>query len=197
MSLTKYLRAAWKNKWIKDNVLRPIFDEYIESYIASLTGYQSIIHDLLMFRSSKKFTFRNMKRIFEKYGKSKEQIAEEIKELVFECSDQVENWGKKIKPEFYAWYADYDWVVFCWLYGRMIDLPRGFPMYCRDLKQMLDDKKKSGNLPKVVFGSRTGDLANLFVDFRQHPDYPEQENEHNALDDARWNKKLFNFLNTI
>ena len=42
------------------------------------------------------------------------------------------------KPEFYAYYADYDWVVFCWLFGRMIDLPKGFPMYCRDLKQMLD-----------------------------------------------------------
>jgi hypothetical protein len=26
------------------------------------------------------------------------------------------------------------------------------------------------------------------------PDYPTQENEHNALDDARWNRALFDFL---
>lgn len=25
-------------------------------------------------------------------------------------------------------------------------------------------------------------------------DYPKQENEHNALADARWNKKLYEFL---
>lgn len=27
------------------------------------------------------------------------------------------------KPEFWTYYADYDWVVLCQLYGRMIDLP--------------------------------------------------------------------------
>jgi len=26
--------------------------------------------------------------------------------------------------------------------------------------------------------------------------YPKQENEHNALDDARWNKALYEFLLT-
>lgn len=64
------------------------------------------------------------------------------------------------KPEFWAYYADYDWVVFCQLFGRMIDLPLGFPMYCKDLKQELD---------------RLG-VSQL----------PAQENEHNALADARW-----------
>lgn len=42
------------------------------------------------------------------------------------------------KPEFWAYFADYDWVVLCQLYGRMIDLPDGWPMYCRDLKQEID-----------------------------------------------------------
>jgi hypothetical protein len=40
-------------------------------------------------------------------------------------------------PEFWAYYADYDWVVLCQLYGRMVDLPKGWPMFCRDLKQVL------------------------------------------------------------
>ena len=27
--------------------------------------------------------------------------------------------------------------------------------------------------------------------------YPKQTNEHNALADARWNRQLYNFLNTL
>jgi hypothetical protein len=76
------------------------------------------------------------------------------------------------KPEFWGYYADYDWVVFCWLFGRMIDLPKHFPMYCRDLKQVLDER---GN-PRVPF----------------KPDA-----EHNALSDAKWNKRVYEWLSGI
>jgi 3' exoribonuclease, RNase T-like len=73
------------------------------------------------------------------------------------------------KPEFWGYYADYDWVVFAQLFGAMIDLPKGWPMYCRDIKQLCDS------------------LGN--------PKLPEQgKNEHNALADARWNQKAYNFL---
>jgi hypothetical protein len=73
------------------------------------------------------------------------------------------------KPEFWAYYADYDWVVFCQLFGSMMDLPKGFPMYCRDIKQECD---RLGN-----------------------PELPKQgKGEHNALDDARWNKLAWDFL---
>lgn len=68
------------------------------------------------------------------------------------------------KPEFWGWYCDYDWVVFCWLFGRMIDLPRHFPKFCRDLKQLTKERHiDAATLPK-----QTGTA-------------------HNALDDARWN----------
>ena len=73
------------------------------------------------------------------------------------------------KPEFWGYYADYDWVVFCQLFGAMIDLPNGWPMYCRDLKQWCDE------------------LGN--------PKLPEQgKGEHNALADARWNRQVWEFL---
>ena len=62
-------------------------------------------------------------------------------------------------PTFWAWYADYDWVALCQLYGRMIDLPKGWPMYCRDLKQVCDER-----------GIR---LA-------------QGDSRHNALGDAQW-----------
>jgi len=75
------------------------------------------------------------------------------------------------KPEFWGYYCDYDWVVFCWLFGTMMELPRGYPMYCKDLKQLCDS------------------LGN--------PKLPEQkENEHNALADAKWNKNIYEFLTT-
>lgn len=72
------------------------------------------------------------------------------------------------KPEFWAYYADYDHVVLCQLFGRMIDLPKNYPFYTRDIKQLCDS------------------LGN--------PKLPTQENEHNALDDAKWNKEAYEFL---
>lgn len=73
------------------------------------------------------------------------------------------------KPEFWGYYADYDWVALCQLYGTMMQLPDGWPMYCRDLKQWCDQ------------------LGN--------PRLPEQgKGEHHALADARWNKRAHEFL---
>jgi hypothetical protein len=73
------------------------------------------------------------------------------------------------KPEFWGFYADYDWVVLCQLFGAMVDLPKGWPMYCRDLKQWADE------------------LGN--------PALPEQgKGEHHALADAKWNRQAWEFL---
>ena len=73
------------------------------------------------------------------------------------------------KPELWAYYADYDWVVLCQLFGTMMDLPKGWPMFCRDLKHLSVD-----------------------VGSPKHPADP--EGEHNALVDARWNRDLYAFL---
>ena len=73
------------------------------------------------------------------------------------------------KPEFWAYYADYDWVVLCQLYGRMIDLPKGWPMYWRDLQQDID----AAGLGKP----------------------PKQEGaEHHALADALWTRDAWLWL---
>jgi hypothetical protein len=73
------------------------------------------------------------------------------------------------KPELWGYYADYDWVAFCQLWGRMIDLPDWLPKFCRDIKQVAVD------------------LGN--------PQLPTQvSNEHHALADARWNKQAYEFL---
>lgn len=85
------------------------------------------------------------------------------------------------RPEFYAYYADYDWVVFCSLFGRMIDLPKGFPMYCKDLKQILDERQEK--------------LTNINI--KEQISYPKQKDEHNALKDAEWNFELYKHLQSI
>ncbi len=41
-------------------------------------------------------------------------------------------------PEFWADYGAYDWVAFCQIFGAMMDLPKGWPMFCRDVQQLRD-----------------------------------------------------------
>lgn len=73
------------------------------------------------------------------------------------------------EPEFWGYYADYDWVILCQLFGTMMDLPKGWPMFCLDIKQLCVSR---------------GD-----------PKLPEQgKGEHHALADARWNKLAWEFL---
>lgn len=38
-------------------------------------------------------------------------------------------------PEFWADFGSYDWVALCQLYGTMMDLPAGWPMFVRDIQQ--------------------------------------------------------------
>lgn len=72
-------------------------------------------------------------------------------------------------PQFWAYYGAYDWVVLCQLFGRMIDLPKGWPMFCRDVKQLCND------------------LGN--------PTLPLQmTTKHHALSDAHWTRATCLFL---
>lgn len=95
------------------------------------------------------------------------------------------------QPTFYGYYSDYDWVVFCSLFGTMMDLPKGFPMYCIDLKQTLDEKAEKYSNARHVSKDQ------ILKELKSSSSYPKQSNEHNALDDAKWNLALFNFLNKI
>lgn len=142
----------WKaSDWVGQNVIRPI-------YINEVHGDMRNQMDITNFH----------KRI----GKPNSQIVFELLEF-FGCWRDQLFWRSPEGVEIFGYYSDYDWVLFCSLFGKMIDLPKGFPMYCIDLKQTLDEKG---------------------LHLKNHPDYPKQENEHNALDDAKWNQCLYNFL---
>lgn len=95
--------------------------------------------------------------------KSREEIASDLVRF-FQNGPQPQE-----KFELWGYYADYDHVALCQLYGTMMDLPDGWPMYTRDLKQWCDD------------------LGN--------PELPKHsDGEHHALADARWNKNVYGFL---
>ncbi len=125
-------------------------------------------------------------------------FADETLKQVYDC---------KLEPnhEFYAYYADYDWVLFCSLFGTMMDLPKGFPMFCIDLKQTFDEKQMAwaNNTDSYRFMMCRAMFKNgqkiysVEVDLKKLSTYPEQENEHNALSDAKWNLELYKFLQAL
>jgi 3' exoribonuclease, RNase T-like len=88
------------------------------------------------------------------------QIAADVRELLLRDG----------KPEIWAYFADYDWVALCQLYGPMVALPKGFPFWCRDLKQL---------------------MTHLGI---QKDELPRQENKHDALADARWVRDAFLYI---
>jgi hypothetical protein len=101
-------------------------------------------------------------------GSVTKQNRYDIKRDVEDFMD-IQKYGK---PELWGYYADYDHVVFSQLFGRMVDLPVGFPMYTNDLKQLV---KSMGN-----------------------PRLPAQgKDEHHALKDAQWIKACYDRLQTV
>lgn len=90
-----------------------------------------------------------------KNQKTVPEIAKEVKEF---CGE---------KPEFWAYCGGFDWVVFCWLFGRMINIPKGYPFYLNELSML-------ANIHNF-------DLSTVNV----------EGSSHNALDDAIWVKKAY------
>jgi hypothetical protein len=150
---------AWDNDWLRVNVLKSIWEDFKGYYYGDASEFNKV----------------NLKKIVKFNGLTKDRIA---KDLLYFCSGdyfngtgldlkQAKNYTipEQFRPSFYGYYCDYDWVVFCWLFGRMIDLPKGFPMYCRDIKQYAD-----------TYNVR----------------FPNQaEGKHNALADARHIKACY------
>lgn len=206
------LKAAWSNEWLRENVLKPAFEEltwksYIEDDIEVMAHRQSWSYKKGI---DEAFTLGSFKYLLKRYGKARESISKEIKTFVYNQNEEdIYNGTFSSLPTFYAYYADYDWVVFCWLFGRMIDLPEGFPMYCRDLKQELDsrlEKYSSMGMSKIVYPEVSHNVFSMLGEqgegYKEHvikdsKKYPKQENEHNALADAKWNKKLHNFIKDL
>lgn len=91
--------------------------------------------------------------------KHRDRIAEEVRAFLL----------AEGKPELWADYGAYDHVALCQLWGPMINLPAGLPMFTHDIEQAIEA------VPGFV--------------------KPEQaEGQHNALEDARYNMRVLDAL---
>lgn len=71
------------------------------------------------------------------------------------------------KPEVWGYFAAYDWVAFCQVFGAMVDLPPNFPMYILDIRQVMHER-----------GIRKSDMP------------PKPKDAHSAIADARWHRAM-------
>lgn len=145
------------SQWVKDNVLAkmPEYDKSRNDLRAYLYGESS-------------------KAMMPIKPQEKKTIADIKKELLY-WTGQKNNVPEQC--EFWGYFADYDWVVFCWIFGTMMDLPKGYPMFCKDLKQLME-------------------TYTLIDKEWKDKNCPDPEDGHNALVDAKWNKKFHKVLLT-
>lgn len=94
--------------------------------------------------------------------KSLESIKQNLIKFIVPDKNGIIFWG--------AWSA-YDWVAFGQLFGDMRHLPDGYPYYCNDVIQWMNQLG----------------LTREFLP-------PEPENSHNALADAQWVKDSYDAL---
>lgn len=114
------------------------------------------------------------------WEKADDWVIKNVRSLLADDDDPCRKWLDRIAydivmfvnerpmgttPRFHAWYGSYDWTVLCRLYGGLMNLPVGWPMYQTDLRVLVDEYPTP--LPKQ-FGAK-----------------------HNALEDARWNRMVF------
>ena len=136
-------RRVSRHEWLMGNVMPYIEHEEVINY----TNVQGMpVKDLV---------------ITDPYAMTRREIRNGILEFVGD-----------IWPEFWAWYGAYDHVALCQLFGRMLDLPKNFPMFTNDLKQL---HKRAGS-PKMP---------------------PQPQGLHNALDDARQNWEKYRYLTEL
>ncbi len=185
--------------WLRENVLKKIHVDLLKlesQYLAKqrrIMGYTPPLNT--------EFTYSNFKYLVSSHGKTNKQIADEIKEFVKpqptgnilnSNPPQIEYDNSPI--QFYAHYCSYDWVVFCWIFGKMIELPKGFPMYCHDLKVIMEHKLKTVHIDD----GQGNDLKTGRLDWiKTLPHYPVNKNPHNALSDAKFDKDLHKFLKQL
>ena len=93
---------------------------------------------------------------------SRRHIRNAVRDFVLATPGPVELWAD---------YGAYDHVLLAQLFGSMVDLPEGFPMYTHDLRQEIDRRGGDDKLP-VQDGSTA----------------------HNALADARWVRDAYDAL---
>lgn len=141
------------NRWLCENVVPHL----------PLSGRDKVVH---RHDSGSYYWSLDMKSTL---VKPKWVIANEVREFILTPQPYPQSGlvlPEDFPTELWAYYSAYDHVVLAQLWGRMIDPPKGIPMWTHDLMQLWETAGR--------------------------PDKPkESEDQHNALADARWNRDLY------
>lgn len=84
-------------------------------------------------------------------------------------------------PEWWGYYSAYDHVALCQLFGPMMSLPQGWPMWTNDLQQWHYQLDTFHDYPSLS----------------DRPNCSAITGEHNALNDARWNRDAWHHLASL
>lgn len=127
--------------------------------------YAEVVDEEIPWEKADRWVLENIRPLLSDDPATKKTLDRIAYEIVLFVNDRPHG----TTPNFWGWFCAYDWVVFARLFGRLIDLPHGFPMFCNDLKTL------------------TNELGN--------PPLPKQEGtKHNALEDAKWNLAAYKHL---
>lgn len=104
--------------------------------------------------------------------RTKSQIAKEIEEFIFGSDERPTIDGYlDNKIEIWGEYCSSDWVVFYQLWGKMVNLPKGFPYRPNDIIQFMEQSKLTEDI-----------LPRRPID------------QHHALADAKWIKQAWEII---
>ncbi len=165
------LAYAWADEWVRKHVLLPLYNDHIGAKPQYKQVYAGIGQKFMP-----AFTLSTMRSLFALQGKTRSEIAFDLLRFVYPGTfeaffDGVDRYMKGPFPgpevRFFTHYGAHDWVVMTQLFGRLVDLPEGFPMFNYDLKALEELMKFPHELRP-----------------------PEPAQAHNALADARWNRDL-------
>lgn len=96
-------------------------------------------------------------------------------------ANEVRTWLRSFDSlELWAYYCSYDHVALAQMFGPMVNLPMGIPMFTNDLRQLIG-----------LVGKVTGLSKQQLM-----PKYPDHV-EHDALSDARQVMMHYNHLRTV
>lgn len=130
------MQDAMLHPWLPDNVM------------VHLPGY-------LDTRSGRRWVWDRAHKDFGAV-KSRAQIAADVATFLLEPGVPLELW---------AWFGAYDHVALAQLFGPMVAMPEGVPMFTHELRQRWEE---SGS-----------------------PGLPAQHSQHNALTDAYWDRAVW------
>lgn len=160
----------------KDNVINPL-----SLALVKITGEELYIEfEPLHSNDYNEFVAKNVVPNLKWVKEANFSFIRTIEEAREEIIAFTKDTGYGVDPEsnitkednkFYTWYGAYDWVMLSQVFGEMVNLPKNFPMYTRNLKYIVDLHNISkAKLPKQI------------------------DDNHNALEDARWNMEVYRYI---